>query len=123
MVFYVSVITPIDPYPLVGENLTLTCRKNPKYPEDIDATKLQFYHAKRAMYLDTSVLDDQTVTVTLTNLTKEQSGYYYCVYNQIIDQHVAGTNVNVGCKIFNTLIIPHDLPQNVYILFKPAMEH
>ncbi len=104
LLFCLSVITPVDPYPLVGENLTLTCRKNPEYPEDIDVGKLQFYRVKGAMYLDTTVLDDQSVTVTLTNLTLEQSGYYYCVYNKTINRHVPGTEVNVGCKLFNIVI-------------------
>ena len=84
--------------------MTLTCRKNPEYPEDIDVGKLQFYRVKGAMYLDTTVLDDQSVTVTLTNLTLEQSGYYYCVYNKTINRHVPGTEVNVGCKLFNIVI-------------------
>ena len=101
--FHIIVISPVDPYPLVGDTVRLNCTVKPSYSGNIDVKAMSFKTKEGTPILNSEihVLTDDTVQLIWHNVTADQSGYIYCYMGERI---LLGTNVNIGCK--NPLLFP-----------------
>ncbi len=90
-----SVITPTDPYPLVGSTLVLNCTASADYPANASAMFFRRAHWQPMLNSEQRILSDKSIQLVWRNLTEDQRGYVFCWMGEKI---LTGTEVNVGCE-------------------------
>ncbi len=92
----VLVVSPTDPYPLVGETLELNCtmqETSHRTPNDVHQMRFKRSNGKPMTDSEVVILSNDKIQLRWHNLTEDDSGYVYCYMGPTL---LHGADVTVG---------------------------